>query len=145
TNLTAQCTLPGATPPPQLTSPPTALVPPVQVTPHSIIEPASHVPKQEDQEDTAALDGPPTIAEVKLAKCPVRNAPRDIYKLGDHIKQPQLPELTQRFLYDQQNPHAEVPGDEVDSTQLPPINSKVYIYSSACAVFYAPSDLSGLE
>ncbi|KAF8990356.1 hypothetical protein BDZ89DRAFT_1097602 [Hymenopellis radicata] len=59
------------------------------------------------------------------------------------IRQPSLPELTRRFLYDQLRSDTALPSDEVDISQCPPITSRVYVFHSAVASFYAPSDIAG--
>ncbi|KAF8961217.1 hypothetical protein BDZ97DRAFT_1664537, partial [Flammula alnicola] len=91
--------------------------------------------------DAGAVDEPLAEAEVKLAKTYVRRLPRDIYLLAAHVNQPQLPLLTRRFLYATLNPDSPVPASP---NELPDISGKTYVYNSARAVFYAPSDLSGL-
>ena len=48
------------------------------------------------------------------------------------------------FLYDQRSSsNAERSGAQVDISQCPKFMGKVYSYTSATAIFYAPSDLSG--
>src|SRR6267378_770966 len=42
------------------------------------------------------------------------------------------------------NPESDVPGSQLPDADLPDIPGGVYIYNSARAVFYAPSDLSGI-
>ena len=74
----------------------------------------------------------------------VRRLPRDIYLLASAVKQPQLPLLTRRFLFDTLNPESDVPASRLPDAELPDIPGKVYVYNSARAVFYAPSDLSGI-
>lgn len=58
---------------------------------------------------------------------------------------PQLPELISRFLYAQLNDQPEVPAEEValDLCPLPPRHLSVF--HSAVAIFYAPSDVSGIK
>ncbi|KAF8221907.1 hypothetical protein L208DRAFT_1527575, partial [Tricholoma matsutake] len=55
-----------------------------------------------------------------------------------------LPELIQRFLYDQLNPNAKVDGVHVPLDSCPEFSGPVYMHSSAHATFYAPSDLCGV-
>lgn len=74
----------------------------------------------------------------------VRKLPRDIYALAIKIGQPNLPVLTRQFLYSHLHPQSAIPVSHVPEDQLPPISSKVYVHTSIRAVFYAPSDLSGL-
>jgi hypothetical protein len=70
--------------------------------------------------------------------------PRDIYLLSQHLKQPQLPLLTRRFLYSRLNPDTTEGLSHIPEDTLPDIHGKVYVYNSARAVFYAPSDVSGV-
>ena len=49
-----------------------------------------------------------------------------------------------RFLYDQLRPDAIVSGFDVPLEQCPPLRGRVYIFLSAIAMFYAPSDPSGI-
>ncbi|KAJ7196663.1 hypothetical protein GGX14DRAFT_375923 [Mycena pura] len=103
-----------------------------------------------DSNDGGEVDGPTTTATIKLAKhyciflLPVRKVPRDVHELARYMDQPLLHELIRRFLYDVQNPGADIPGSHVDPAHCPPFASKVYMYSSARAIFHAPSDISGV-
>ena len=57
------------------------------------------------------------------------------------IEQPNLVDLIQQFIYDQQHP------DDVSNasiSDLPKFYSKITIYPSAVATFHAPSDISGI-
>ena len=69
--------------------------------------------------------------------------PRNLEGLAYHVNQLRLPELTRRFLYDQLNPDAPDSGDAVPLDECPTIAGKVYLFNSARAVYYAPSDLCG--
>ncbi|KAF8890348.1 hypothetical protein CPB85DRAFT_1377935 [Mucidula mucida] len=96
-------------------------------------------PFEVDAADEGAVDGP-VMAEVKLAvtREPVKLYPRNLQLLAERIRQPDLPDLARRFLYDQLR---------LDGSYfaLPPITSKVYVFHSAVASFYAPSDISGIH
>ena len=70
--------------------------------------------------------------------------PWDIYLLSKHLNQPQLPLLTHQFLYGCLNPDAAEDPSRIPEDTLPDIKGKVFIYNSAHAVFYAPSDVSGI-
>ncbi|KAJ7862335.1 hypothetical protein B0H14DRAFT_3613333, partial [Mycena olivaceomarginata] len=83
---------------------------------------------------SGAVEGPTCIGEVKLAKT-----------YGDvHMDQPRLHELIRRFLFDQLNPDAPLPGARIQLDQCPEFSERVFLYNSARAVFYAPSDVSGV-
>jgi len=57
---------------------------------------------------------------------------------------PKLQEEIRRFLYDQLYPFADIPGDRVDLRICPDFRGKVYVFNSAKAMFFAPSDQSGV-
>jgi hypothetical protein len=60
------------------------------------------------------------------------------------MEQPRLHELIRRFLFDQLNPDAPVPGGQIPLAQCPDFAERIFLYNSARAVFYAPSDISGV-
>jgi hypothetical protein len=70
--------------------------------------------------------------------------PRKLKDLALQFSLPDLPELMRRFLYDQLLPDADILGSDVDLDACPEVRGRVYVYHSACATFYAPSDLSGI-
>ncbi len=74
---------------------------------------------------------------------PVPHLPSDIDELARHIRQPDLPTLARQFLYEQLFPESKIDAADVPLDQLPRITSRVRIYASASAVYYAPSDSSG--
>jgi hypothetical protein len=51
--------------------------------------------------------------------------------------------MLQRFLYDQLNPNAAIPSDQVPLTQCPVFRGRISVFHSAVARFFAPSDLCG--
>ncbi|KAH9986224.1 hypothetical protein BJV77DRAFT_1061839 [Russula vinacea] len=69
--------------------------------------------------------------------------PKAVEDLAAHIGQPKLPELLRQFLYDQLNPNSNIPSTEVDLEDCPRFMGSIYVYHSAIARFYAPSDLCG--
>ena len=73
----------------------------------------------------------------------VRHYPRSLEALAAHIKQPQLPALARRFLFDQLNNNPEVTSDNVDLEDCPMIEGKISVFHSAIASFFAPSDECG--
>ncbi|KAJ7612911.1 hypothetical protein DFH06DRAFT_1274599 [Mycena polygramma] len=103
-------------------------------------------PEDPDDEriDQGSVSGPTCLGEVKLAKTYVRKVPRDVHQLAVHIGQPRLHELIRRFLFDQMHPHAAVPGGRVPIADCPEFAERVFMYNSARAVFYAPSDVCGI-
>ncbi|KAJ3565394.1 hypothetical protein NP233_g7656 [Leucocoprinus birnbaumii] len=102
--------------------------------------------QREDEDDEAmdqegAIVEPEAHAEVKLAKTALRKLPSTLIGLAEKFDLPQLPLLTRRFLYKTLNPDMIIPCAIED---LPLIDSRVQVFGSARAVFYAPSDISGL-
>jgi hypothetical protein len=140
------------------------------VPPESGVSPQSAqrnaLPRNEELDEGGTIDDvvdePESYSEISLAKThgacsdfcfgmdcadqvtTVRKLPHNIYALSRKIGQPNLPVLTRRFLYAYLHPQSPIPVSRVPEDQLPPISSKVYVYTSIRAVFYAPSDLSGL-
>lgn len=120
-------------------------------------------PFDEHGEDEGPLDGEYVLSEVNLAATRgssyfwsrflsltielERRAryPRDINSLATCVACPYLPALTRRFLYDQLRTEADPISDDVELSECPAITTKVYVYHSAVAAFYAPSDVSGIR
>lgn len=72
-----------------------------------------------------------------------RGVPHNTNEFFTFIGVPQLPELIRRFLFDQFN------GDDIDPMSMnlddcPQASIHVFQYPSAVAIYYAPSDLSGI-
>lgn len=72
-----------------------------------------------------------------------RNTPRHLNALALAVHQPLLPELSRRFLHDQLHPDGPSSSD-IDLEDCPQITSKISVFNSAVATFYAPSDPSGV-
>ncbi|KAF7336374.1 hypothetical protein MVEN_02186000 [Mycena venus] len=98
----------------------------------------------DDRIDSGAIDGPTCQSEVKLTKTYVHRGPCDVHELALYMDQPRLHELIRRFLFDQLNPDAPLPGAKIQLDQCPAFAECVYLHNSARAVFYAPSDVSGV-
>lgn len=118
----------------------------------------------EDPDDGEAVEGS-IEAEVLLSKSPgaclpvtslcvctpvstlvtptVRKIPRDLDGLARYLQVPHLRLLLQRFLYEQLHP--DVDPTSISATEYPIINSRILVYSSAIATFFAPSDSSGMQ
>ncbi|KAG9217551.1 hypothetical protein CCMSSC00406_0008478 [Pleurotus cornucopiae] len=82
---------------------------------------------------------------VTLARTRIRNYPRRIDLLAEHINVPELHELTRRFLYDYLYPDVHYSSNDIALNDCPDIHSKVAVYHSAIATFFAPSDMSGIR
>jgi hypothetical protein len=64
--------------------------------------------------------------------------------LANYIAQPQFPDILRRFLYKQLNPDGAMPPDvEIPLDQCPIVASRISVFHSAVARFFAPSDLCG--
>ncbi|KAI0671174.1 hypothetical protein C8Q78DRAFT_1069813 [Trametes maxima] len=71
-----------------------------------------------------------------------RRYPKSVEDLAQHIGIPHLPALLARFIHDQTHPDSNV---QVDSEEVPPCPpGLIRVFHSAVAVFYAPSDPSGI-
>ncbi|KAF8876420.1 hypothetical protein BD779DRAFT_1613320 [Infundibulicybe gibba] len=80
---------------------------------------------------------------VALAQTRIRNYPRTLDALANHINQPHLPELTRRFLFGQLNP--DLISNDIELDDCPVITSKISVFHSAVASFFAPSDECGIH
>ncbi|KAF9029372.1 hypothetical protein BDZ89DRAFT_950655 [Hymenopellis radicata] len=94
------------------------------------------------KEDEGAVDGDEMPSEMCLAATRQPGYPRDIDDLTAYLGIQSFNTLTQRFLYEQL--HGDIP-DDLDADDLPLITSNVYVFHSATAYFYAPSDISGIR
>ena len=72
-----------------------------------------------------------------------RGYPRTVEGLATHIEQPKFPSLLRRFLYERVHLDAEVSSADVDLEDCPFFGGSIYVFHSAIARFYAPSDLCG--
>jgi hypothetical protein len=121
-------------------------------------------PTGDDDDDGCAVDGD-VDSEVVLAQYPskykgallfrdssllfltaVRNLPLTVESLGVHLNIPNLPNLVRRFLHEQLvevAPNIEL--DDVPLSDCPVLKNttKIRVFPSAVAIYYAPSDLSG--
>ncbi|KAF8259589.1 hypothetical protein EI94DRAFT_1813094 [Lactarius quietus] len=116
--------------------------------PNMVENGASAAQPNEDGEDIGAIDDmvdePELYSEITLAKTYVHKLPRNVHALARFIRHPNLSLLSRCFLYAQLHPESPIPASQIAEHELPPITSKVYVHTSVRAVFYAPSDLSGL-
>ncbi|KII84506.1 hypothetical protein PLICRDRAFT_117609 [Plicaturopsis crispa FD-325 SS-3] len=101
-----------------------------------------------EDDDEAVVDGPDVSCTRPFALTDTtlpeyRGYPRDIMRLGQYIDQhhdvPNFPDLVGRFLIEQLYPDI-----DLESVDLPTVSSKIYVFHSAVATFYAPSDISGI-
>ncbi|KAF8992099.1 hypothetical protein BDZ89DRAFT_1097399 [Hymenopellis radicata] len=92
-------------------------------------------------EDEGPVDDNRIIAEVIMAPTREPKYPRNLEALAVYTQQPDLPELTRRFLHEQLNG----PTDNLDIDDCPDIFSNIYVHHSATAYYYSPSDISGIR
>ncbi|OBZ66652.1 hypothetical protein A0H81_13436 [Grifola frondosa] len=93
-------------------------------------------------DDDGAVPGP-TVLSYRSWQQQFRKHAHLAEPLGVEIGQPHLLELIHRFLYDQQNPESDLPGLEVPLNECPAFKEKVFVFYSAAATYYAPSDPLG--
>jgi hypothetical protein len=74
----------------------------------------------------------------------VCSIPRSLEGIAAHYNYPQLAELTRRFLYHQLHPNSPHTSESVYLSRCPKIYEPVDVFSSAIAIFWAPSDPSGI-
>lgn len=74
-----------------------------------------------------------------------RAYPRCLEQLAAYIYHPELTLLTRCFLHDQIHADTDLSLNVIDLDDCPEIISNVYVYHSAVASFYAPSDISGVR
>ncbi|KAH9914673.1 uncharacterized protein B0H18DRAFT_1125390 [Fomitopsis serialis] len=98
-----------------------------------------------DAEDE--IDGPTIEAFVVLASRPARGYPtRSFMELGDYVSVPELPSLIARFLFFQRHPNrTDEPSETEVARYLRHVNTttRVPVYNSAVATFFAPTDSAG--
>ncbi|PBK85227.1 hypothetical protein ARMGADRAFT_1048097 [Armillaria gallica] len=116
-----------------------------------------------ESEDAGAVDEP-ILAEVKLAVTKgellhiisylayilitsgLEHAyPQSLERLAVYTHHPELPSLMHRFLYDQLHGDMDLTSEAISLEDFPEIMSHIYVYHSAIASFYAPSDISGVR
>ncbi|KAH9991335.1 hypothetical protein BJV74DRAFT_772187 [Russula compacta] len=98
---------------------------------------------KDDDDDVGPVASPKSLSSIELAQTVERGYPCSIEGLANHIGQPKLPELLQHFLYDRIYPNAEMWSTNVDPNDCPHFSSNIYVFHSAVACFYTPSDLCG--
>ncbi|KAJ6572713.1 hypothetical protein DFH09DRAFT_1362296 [Mycena vulgaris] len=107
-------------------------------------------PEHPDDErvDSGTIGGPTCIGEVKLAKTEgaslIDFSQLSVHELSVYMEQPHLHELIRCFLLDQLNPDAPIPSGRIPLDQCPDFAEWVFLYTSARAVSYALSDVSGV-
>ncbi|THU77673.1 hypothetical protein K435DRAFT_824275 [Dendrothele bispora CBS 962.96] len=110
---------------------PTSHRPPTEVDPFDI-----------ERDDEGPSDGERLLGKVTLAKTRNRSFPRYLHEIAEVINFGNLEYLTRRFLYEYLN---DTLAGDLELDDLPHITSKIDIFNSAVAEFYAPSDVAGIR
>ncbi|EIW77185.1 hypothetical protein CONPUDRAFT_157446 [Coniophora puteana RWD-64-598 SS2] len=98
-----------------------------------------------EEEDHAPSTGPKVLSSIELSRTreQARLYPRDPHALAGVIGQPRLPDLIQRFLFDQSNPDHDHTSHPIAIKDCPDALGPIYVHHSAIARFWAPSDFCG--
>ncbi|KAJ3914515.1 hypothetical protein F5877DRAFT_92682 [Lentinula edodes] len=104
-------------------------------------------PFDPENEDIGPVDSGRAQADVKLAKTRETQYPRYMAELAIYIQQPALEYLTRQLLHDQLELADDSSASSTSNSEsdLPEITLKINVYHSAVAVFFAPSDDSGIR
>ncbi|KIM70532.1 hypothetical protein SCLCIDRAFT_43155, partial [Scleroderma citrinum Foug A] len=73
-----------------------------------------------------------------------RRRPHTLSTLGVELHIPNLVNMVRRFLFEQLNPNDHHDTSEIPLSACPHYDDHIYVFNSACARFYTPSDLSGI-
>jgi hypothetical protein len=82
--------------------------------------------------------------QVKLSCTPQRRRARTLPALGAELGVPNLVTLTRHFLFNQYHPNDDRDPTDIPLSDCPRYDGSINVYNSACARFFAPSDLSGI-
>ncbi|KIL54650.1 hypothetical protein M378DRAFT_92135 [Amanita muscaria Koide BX008] len=99
---------------------------------------------QDEDDDGGGVDGN-IIAEVVMARISVPKLPRRIDPLAHVLRLRGLRADISRFLYEIENPDRDktIPLENVPIQECPEYTGRIFVYPSAIATYYAPSNLSG--
>jgi len=106
-------------------------------------QPPDEVDDEEEDDDGGDVSGPRSLTAVELARTHQRDYPRRLNPLSAYIHQPDFPKLFRRFLYELDHPDSDLSPADIPLDDCPYFGGRVYVYHSAVARFYAPSDLCG--
>ncbi|KAJ6576363.1 hypothetical protein B0H10DRAFT_2345165 [Mycena sp. CBHHK59/15] len=97
----------------------------------------------DDDDDGGASDERKILGEVILAKTPRTGS---LFYAAHYLNLPHLVPLIRRFLYAQDNPDRDfnIPLANIPLDDCPDAVSRIKVFPSAVAKFYAPSDQSGI-
>ncbi|KAF8134320.1 Sec63 Brl domain-containing protein [Boletus edulis] len=97
-----------------------------------------------DNEHPVPDDAVGLLIQVKLSRTPQRRRAHTLPALAAELGVANLVTLTRRFLFDQYHPDDDRGPTEIPLSDCPYYEGRINVYNSACARFFAPSDLSGL-
>ncbi|EMD32852.1 hypothetical protein CERSUDRAFT_68528 [Gelatoporia subvermispora B] len=99
-----------------------------------------------EDDDSGEVDGPRVLNYMDLASTPQRQHSRNVFKLAEEINEPRLVELIRKFLYTNITPIDPRSTPDIDLEECPPLTEreKIYVYYSAAATYFAPSDPCGV-
>ncbi|CDO70545.1 hypothetical protein BN946_scf184573.g13 [Trametes cinnabarina] len=100
---------------------------------------------EEEDADTAVVNDVEVLADVFLARTPVRRLPKQLEDVAAYLGYPTLPSLIRFFLYDQLSPDANMTGEDAGLAACPVFSGRIKVFPSATAIFHAPSDPSGIR
>ncbi|KAJ2922288.1 hypothetical protein H1R20_g14809, partial [Candolleomyces eurysporus] len=92
------------------------------------------------------VDEPASMGDIKLAKRAVPRRARNVHEVANEIQQPQLPDRVCQYIHNYSSNHIAQSLQEIDLNDCPDVSGlRIHTYPSARAVFFAPSDISGVE
>ncbi|KAI0371908.1 hypothetical protein BV20DRAFT_1065308, partial [Pilatotrama ljubarskyi] len=98
----------------------------------------------DEDPDSGIVEGPRVDASVTLARRPQPHYPRTVDGLAAHLHLVAFPRLqVARFLHDQLHPHIPLDDEMGEAAGCPSI-SPIRVFHSAVALYYAPTDPSGI-
>ncbi|KIL57451.1 hypothetical protein M378DRAFT_188432 [Amanita muscaria Koide BX008] len=95
-------------------------------------------PDDDSDDDGGPSSSPYALAQVTLASKSAPRYPKFLSNLAKYIEQPGFPTALRRFVFAQRHPTS-----DGFPPILPEFSSKISVFHSAIASFYAPSDLCG--
>ncbi|KAI0371809.1 hypothetical protein BV20DRAFT_165857 [Pilatotrama ljubarskyi] len=108
------------------------------------VEPGLAEAKNGDEDpDSGIVEGPRVDASVTLARRPQPRYPRTVDGLAAHFNMGAFPRLVARFLHNQRHPDLPL-DDDMGEAAVCPITSPIHVFHSAVALYYAPTDPSGI-
>ncbi|KAH6905748.1 hypothetical protein BKA70DRAFT_1373002 [Coprinopsis sp. MPI-PUGE-AT-0042] len=108
--------------------------------------PLEHITEENENRDGDAVEEAASMGEIKLAKCAVPRKSSSIAQVALSIGCPQLVDRVQQYICnwltnDDLQSDREIPLSHCPNVDL----LRIHTYPSARAVFFSPSDISGIE